>query len=132
MELDAGKITRLSFELERALLGERQNQTIRMLTPWLSLPEGFSFMPIFPFTGAAVRFLVRKDSAPLKEVSVYLDVKNILGCFDGPYWDAYPMKGSSERFKLSEGKELIEEIVKELNGENENKVPEEFDDLMAH
>jgi len=83
--------------------------------PWFTLPEGFSFMVIFPFTGAVARFRVCKTGKPENSVSVYLDTKNILGCFDGEYWEAYPINGDTERFALSEGKELIDAIVAELN-----------------
>lgn len=108
----------LSARLERALFGaDDQRQACNV--PWLTLPEGYSFKVTFPFLGAAARFCVSKVGTPDRSISVYLDTKHVLGFFGSlqspePYWEAYPIDGSTARFALHESKELIEAIVGEL------------------
>lgn len=106
---------RLSSELEKVLLGDRDNRNHMEDVPWLTLPEGYSFKVTFPFNGAAARFRVCKTDNPEKDISVYLDTKDVLGCVGQPYWEACPIGEYTERFLLSEGKELIAAIVKELS-----------------
>lgn len=115
----------LSTALEKAL---DWPEVYREL-PWFSLPEGYSFKPLFPFCGACVRFLVSKDTDPDNHVSVYLDTKQQLGFYmstdEGaelygvPYWEAYPIGDDVKRFPMSEGPQLIAAIVSHLlKGDN--------------
>ncbi|MCE9567428.1 MAG: hypothetical protein K8U57_35960 [Planctomycetes bacterium] len=106
-------IMTLSSELEHLLLGKHDLGHIESL-PWLTLPSGYSFKVTFPFAGAAARFRVCKTDHPDRDVSVYLDTKDVLGHVGSPYWEAYPIGGDTMRFGLAEGKELIDAIVEEL------------------
>ncbi len=115
-------IMMLSARLEEALLGKRESGREHMnKLPWLTLPEDYSFKVTFPFNGAAARFRVCKTDKPENDISVYLDTQSVLGYFGMPgekavaYWEAYPIEGDTQRFAMSEGKELIEAIVKELS-----------------
>lgn len=108
----------LATQLEETLLGpesEARDHINELL--WLTLPAGYSFKVTFPFCGAAARFLVCKADHPERSVSVYLDTKDVLGCVGQPYWEAYPIKGDTERWLLGESDELIAAIVAELEGD---------------
>jgi len=54
-----------------------------------------------------------------REVSVYLDGYDQLGCMDKkPYWEIYPgsgESGDSDRFWMAETTELIAEIQKSID-----------------
>lgn len=111
----------LSARLEEKLFG-KSDDAIRFHTeqvPWLTLPAGYSFKATFPFAGAAARFRVCKADQPGRSISVYLDTKDVLGCVGEPYWEAYPIKGDTERFLLCEGEQLIAAVVAELEREGE-------------
>ena len=105
---------RLSSELEQQLIGPAGRVAHYADVPWMALPPGFSFQVTFPFTGAAARFRVRKETNPGREVSVYLDTRDVLGCFGSPYWEAYPIDGNNERYALGDGLGLMSAIVAEL------------------
>jgi hypothetical protein len=107
-------IVRLSWDLEVLLFGEHGGRKQMASVPWLTLPPGYSFQVLFPFFGAAARFCVCQSDKPDNAISVYLDAKDVLGYFGGPYWEAYPIEGGTARFAMAEGKELIESIVAEL------------------
>lgn len=117
---------RLSAELENALFGERyEARNVFDETPWLTLPPGYSFKVTFPFTGAAARFRVCKTDNPSRNISVYLDVKDVLGYFGAPYWEAYPIGDSIERFALKDGDRLIAAIIQELERTAAASTPKE-------
>jgi hypothetical protein len=61
--------------------------------------------------GALVRFQVSKRG---KLVSVYLDVENNMGCYDGHYWEAYNFEDDPERFSKSDTEGLMDYISKSL------------------
>jgi len=63
-----------------------------------------------PVFGALVRFTVTKGR---RIVSVYLDVHEALGYFEGPYWEAYN-GDEPERFALEDTKGLLGYITKYL------------------
>ena len=108
-------IMTLSSRLEELLLGKREAFYHLEELPWLALPEGYSFKVTFPFAGAAARFRVCKTDKPDESISVYLDTKNVLGYFDGPYWEAYPIGDDVARFSMSDGAGLIEAITNQLS-----------------
>lgn len=83
--------------------------------PWLSIPEGYSIQIIYPFNGAAARFHIRKSDDPTKVISVYLDTKNTMGSWGGPYWEAYPIQGDTKRFGMQDVEGLMKSIIEELN-----------------
>lgn len=115
-------IQQLSFDLERALLGENSARTIEDF-PWITLPPGYSFKVTFPFCGAAARFRVCKTDKPERDISVYLDTRDVLGYVRQPYWEAYPIGEDTGRFLLNETEELIAAIVAELEKDNPTNNP---------
>ncbi|OJW21229.1 MAG: hypothetical protein BGO49_24775 [Planctomycetales bacterium 71-10] len=122
------RVSKASAELEIALFGDYgEARTQIEALPWLTLPPGFSFKVTFPFGGAAARFRVCKTGAPDRSISIYLDVKNVLGYCHGPYWEAYPIDGDAARFSIEDGEGLIAAIVREL----EKPVERAFTDCVA-
>jgi hypothetical protein len=80
--------------------------------PYLKFPNDVEVKVIPPFSGAVVRFLVKKGE---KSVSCYLDCYGILGAMDKPYWEIYPYEGDTYRCYIDETDDLMEKIVEELN-----------------
>lgn len=81
--------------------------------PAMKFPSDWLVRIIAPFGGATARFhasLEGKGSG----VSVYFDTTKALGCYDGPYWEAYPINGDIERFGLGEEAKMIAAIDNEL------------------
>ncbi len=78
---------------------------------WVEVIPALHFRPkwrvkiIPPFCGAMVRFQVSH-----KDISVYLDVSDTLGCFGEPYWEIYPYEGDTYRCAMNETDELIRVI----------------------
>ena len=56
--------------------------------PFIKFPASWEVKIIPPFRGAVVRFRVR--NARGKEISVYLDCYDTLGCYGSPYWEIFP------------------------------------------
>jgi len=88
---------------------------------WMWKIPALSFRPdwlvriVPPFHGAIVRFRVSKKETPDKDVSVYLDCYDELGCVGQPYWEIYPAKhGDIDRFLMNETEELIQAIAEAL------------------
>ena len=57
--------------------------------PFIKFPASWEVKIIPPFRGAVVRFRVR--NARGKEISVYLDCYDTLGCYGSPYWEIFPV-----------------------------------------
>lgn len=82
--------------------------------PYLELPNTYKIKVIPPFGGAIARFIVSNGK---KSASVYLDCYDELGYFGEPYWEIYPcVNGDTYRCAMDETEELIEEIVKSVEG----------------
>lgn len=78
------------------------------LMPELQFPPSWKIKVIWPFGGAAARFIVIKGQC---SVSVYADYDCSLGCMDCPYWEIYPsVDGDTWRGALQDGDALIEAI----------------------
>jgi hypothetical protein len=75
--------------------------------PFLRFRPEWEVRVIWPFGGAAARFLVRKGEA---SVSVYADFDDSLGCYGAPYWEIYPHTDDTWRGPLADGEGLIEAI----------------------
>ena len=56
--------------------------------PFIKFPASWEVKIVPPFRGAVVRFRVR--NARGKEISVYLDCYDTLGCYGSPYWEIFP------------------------------------------
>ena len=56
--------------------------------PFIKFPASWEVKIIPPFGGAVVRFRVRNTRG--KEISVYLDCYDTLGCYGSPYWEIFP------------------------------------------
>lgn len=93
---------------------EEEWETWMEQIPSFKVPEGFQIKITPPFAGAIVRFRLKYKN---KEVSVYLDCHERLGCFGSPYWEAYPINGDTYRARIDELDNLIEIIEKELRNE---------------
>jgi hypothetical protein len=78
--------------------------------PFLSFPTVWRVQVIPPFGGAMVRFRVTRATNPVNAVSIYLDVYNTLGSYDGPYWEVCPYKGNVGRCSMHDTEKLIEMI----------------------
>ena len=87
--------------------------------PYINFPGEWNVKIIPPFSGAMIRFKVKKIGSD-KCVSVYLDCHHSLGYYgeDGnePYWEIYPsIDGDTTRFGLNDITEMLKEIEKSLN-----------------
>lgn len=51
--------------------------------------EGLLIQPLPAFSGAFIRFRAIFEK---KEISIYLDIDDSLGCMMEPYWEAYPFE----------------------------------------
>jgi len=89
----------------------------RDLIPYLSFPDNWEVQIIPPFSGAIVRFRVCKKGSD-HWVSIYLDCYDVLGCYNGPYWEIYPHKGDTYRVSMSDSEELIKRIEEALSEES--------------
>lgn len=119
MSEDTLEIMMMSGKLEELLYGEKGLIESRSMLPWLTLLPDFSIQPLFPSTGAALRFRVRNRQNPKKVVSVYLDTREILGYFgDKAYWEAYPINDNNERWAFGDVQSMLTAITKELRGES--------------
>lgn len=76
--------------LEAQLLIEKEMEYDRWYKeiPFIKFPASWEVKIIPPFRGAVVRFRVR--NARGKEISVYLDCYDTLGCYGSPYWEIFP------------------------------------------
>jgi hypothetical protein len=90
---------------------------------WLNKIPSFSFSNkvfvtiIPPFGGALARFRVTLKSDQSVSVSVYLDVNESLGYYDGkPYWEIYPdITNDAQRFDFKDTDGVIKSVMKSLN-----------------
>lgn len=71
-----------------------------------------------PFCSAVVRFCVVCGNADL---SVYLDCYDQLGRFGEPYWELYPHRGDTARFKMNDITGLRRAIKNEIKRQNNRK-----------
>lgn len=79
--------------------------------PAFEIPQGYKIKVIPPFRGALVRFLVI-DSLTEKEISIYLDGYNLLGYYNGAYWELYPnMAEDVSRYPINSIDKVIAEAV---------------------
>jgi hypothetical protein len=81
------------------------------LMPKLTVPDGCQISVVPPLVGAIVRFIIFKGE---KSVSVYFDAYSRLGCYDGPYWEAYPIDGDNVRYSPERFDQMMADIAKEL------------------
>jgi len=85
--------------------------------PFIKFPSDWKIQIVPPFSGATVRFVVKKNKA---HVSVYLDCYNNLGLYGHnaendnfvaePYWEVYPYNEDAYRCGMDEIKKLIRAI----------------------
>ena len=106
--LNNAKIHALSDSLEEKLAFKAD------MIPWLSFPEDWEVKPMFPFRGAAVRFLVRKAGDESQHYSIYFDTKDQLGFMNEPYWEVYPIGDDVARWKQGEEQEMLTAIKKDI------------------
>ena len=76
--------------LDAQMLIEREREYTRWCSeiPHIQFPAAWEVQVIPPYYGAVVRFRVRNKRG--KEISVYLDCYDALGCYGSPYWEIFP------------------------------------------
>lgn len=103
---------RSRFDIERDEKWREKMATI----PFIRFPSTWLVQMTPPFGGAMVRFRVADGGE--KEISVYLDMDDRLGCMGEPYWEIYPSgDGDTERFYMNDTQGLIAGIHRALKGE---------------
>ena len=96
---------------------ERQYEWMKWVEeiPFIPFKEDWVVKVIPPFTGAVVRFLVKKKSdSDENRISVYLDCYEELGVFGEPYWEICPHTDDVYRVKMNNIDELVSEIENAL------------------
>lgn len=88
--------------------------------PEIPMPQGWRVKVIPPYAGALARFVVINSSG--QDKSVYLDVYERLGCWDGPYWEVYPVDNDVARCDMDDVSELIRLIEAPRGDESEDMV----------
>lgn len=88
--------------------------------PWIRFPADWEVQIVFPFCGAAVRFLVRRGN---RQVSIYGDYFDCLGSQGEPYWEVYPVGDDVGRCAISDVRELLNMIRKALEGSRKDWAP---------
>lgn len=81
--------------------------------PYVEWPQGWQVKAVPPFSGAVIRYLVRRGDTPTgRRVSVYLDCYAILGATLDPYWEVYPghEDGEINRCTMPDINKLLEQI----------------------
>ena len=99
---------RLVYEYEEQMEHRKWMKEI----PYIQFPADWKVQITPPFSGAVVRFRVRKDDI---EVSIYLDCYDRLGCYGEPYWEVYPHKGDVFRCDMSDTESLLNAITHSLS-----------------
>jgi len=93
--------------------------------PYIQFPSEWLVKVIGPFAGASVRFLVKKDIKQDWSISVYADLHESLGFYDGPYWEIYPFEfdGYQDVYRcpLKDTEKLILKINEALENHKESK-----------
>lgn len=80
--------------------------------PYIKFAPEWEVKIIPPFGGAVARFKVKFND---KEISIYLDCYDKLGCVGKPYWEIYPAKdGDTDRFLIEDTEGLINGIRESL------------------
>lgn len=122
-------ILHLSAMLEDKL-GFNDPRDLINTIPFIELKPGWMIQVIFPFCGAAARFIVKLKSNEGCYVSVYLDTTCTLGTFrddDGkliPHWEVYPdADGDNARFAMADANGLLAAIDASLVSQLSTKTP---------
>jgi hypothetical protein len=99
--------------------------------PYLNFPEDWEVAVIPPFSGATVRFLVRRKGSKKGRVSVYADFDSRLGYSmdaegkPAPYWEVYPVGEDVGRCSLHDTKYLLAMIERSLQEAEQEALPPE-------
>lgn len=88
--------------------------------PYISFPDNWEVQITPPFGGAIVRFRV-KEKGYKHWISIYLDCYDVIGFYNGPYWEIYPHMGDTYRVSMENTDELIEKIKEALSKESINE-----------
>ena len=82
--------------------------------PYLSFPSDWKVKIAPPFSGAMVRFYVKKEEA---HVSIYLDCYDLLGFYQEPYWEVYPYQDDVFRCEMNKTEELLKAISHSISSQ---------------
>jgi len=101
MESDMNDIRMMRLEVEAHQKWYEEIQDI----PFINFPAEWGIKIIPPFGDACVRFVVIFPTG--EEKSVYLDTRETLGYFGGPYWEVYPYNGDVGRCSRDDVESLL-------------------------
>lgn len=102
----------LMGEMDRAFEWKKWADSI----PYIQWPSDWLVKAVPPFTGAIVRYRVKKKGMKDGEsISVYLDCYDMLGCFGEPYWEVYMVDDDIVRCEMANIEKLIEYISRGLD-----------------
>ena len=93
---------------------EKWNEWIPKI-PFLNFPKSWKVKIIPPSCGALVRFIIQTNKMEEKSfVSIYLDVDQILGYWNGPYWEVHPVDNDVIRCDMNNTEQLLKNIKKAI------------------
>jgi hypothetical protein len=87
--------------------------------PYIRFPSDWEVQVSPPFSGAVVRFRVKKGKS---DISVYLDCYDNLGFMGRPYWEIYPYNDDTFRCAMNDTDGLIQAISIALSTEGEPQI----------
>jgi hypothetical protein len=86
------------------------NKYMRLIPP-ISFPPTWKVQMIPPYANAMLRFIAHDGD---EQISVYLDCFEMIGCYGGPYWEAYVIDGDTYRCDMNDVDELISVLKNEF------------------
>ena len=105
------------------LLDDKVWETLLRAIPFIPFPIGWTVTYIEP-DGAFLRFLV--SDAEEGNASVYLDMQNDLGVQSCPYWEAYGFGEEPARCFLTDVRELVEIIRRQMQPYTQEQFEEDY------
>lgn len=102
---------------------DKVRETLLRAIPFIPFPIGWTVTYIEP-DGAFLRFLV--SDAGEGNASVYLDMQNDLGVQSCPYWEAYGFGEEPDRCFLTDVRELVEIIGRQMQPYTQEQFEEDY------
>ena len=89
----------------------------RFKIPYLTFPSDWQIKITPPYTGAMVRFTVKKGDA---NVSVFLDCYDRLDDYGKPYWSVYPHEADEFKCDMEDTDTLLKAISESIKFQSDN------------
>lgn len=121
-EDDIAKDYMLSAKMEEAFGWRKWINEI----PYLKFPESWEVKAVPPFSGAIIRYHIRRGDA---FVSVYLDCYDRLGHMGEPYWEIHPYYDDCMRYLMAETDQLLDGIETALQQQETDKTPKRKEEV---